>query len=97
MWPHRWLECPDFRAPRSMSDAVGAVEETFARAASERVEVACDGGIGRTGMALSALVIVAGVPAREAVGWVREHYHTRAIETPWQRRWVLKFARARRP
>ena len=24
----------------------------------------------------------------QAVAWVRDHYHRRAIETPWQRRWL---------
>ena len=28
-------------------------------------------------------------PPDEAVAWVRERYHPRAVETPWQRRWVL--------
>jgi hypothetical protein len=31
---------------------------------------------------------VDGVPAREAVAYVREHYLPGAVETPWQRRWL---------
>lgn len=34
-----------------------------------------------------------GVPAAEAVAWVRHHYHPRAIETPWQRRYVRRFSK----
>ena len=29
---------------------------------------------------------------RRAVAWVRERYHPRAVETPWQRRYVRRFA-----
>jgi len=31
------------------------------------------------------------VPSREAVAYVREHYDPRAVETPWQRRYVTCF------
>ena len=52
------------------------------------MEVACRGGVGRTGTALAALAVLDGLPADEAVRWVRERYHPRAVETPWQRRWL---------
>ena len=29
--------------------------------------------------------------AGDAVTFVREHYHPRAVETPWQRRFVRRF------
>jgi protein-tyrosine phosphatase len=93
-WDHRWVRWPDFRTPASRPDAVDALAEAYRRSASERVEVACGGGVGRTGTALAAMAILAGVPHREAVAWVRQRYHRRAVETPWQRRWVEKFARA---
>jgi protein-tyrosine phosphatase len=54
----------------------------------ERVEAACHGGIGRTGTALAALAILDGLTPREALTWVRGSYHPRAVETPWQRRWL---------
>lgn len=57
------------------------------------MEVACAGGRGRTGTAIACLAILAGVPADRAVGWVREHYERRAVETPWQRWWVRRFPR----
>jgi protein-tyrosine phosphatase len=88
-WEHRWVVWPDFRTPASTTDAVSALREAHERAATERVEVACGGGVGRTGTALAAIAVLAGVPGPEAVAWVRRHYNRRAVETPWQRRWVL--------
>lgn len=87
-WEHRWIRWPDFRLPASSTEAVGALREAFERSAAERVEVACGGGVGRTGTALAVLAVLAGVPRAEAVAWVRGAYHRRAVETPWQRRWV---------
>jgi protein-tyrosine phosphatase len=87
-WDHRWVRWPDFRTPASADDAVDALTEAYRRAASERVEIACGGGVGRTGTAVAVLAVIAGVPRAEAVGWVRRHYNRRAVETPWQRRWV---------
>jgi hypothetical protein len=87
-WEHRWVRWPDFRTPTSTPDALDALREALARAATERVELACGGGVGRTGTALAAIAVLAGVPADEAVAWVRQNYARRAVETPWQRRWV---------
>jgi protein-tyrosine phosphatase len=56
-----------------------------------RVEVACAGGRGRTGTALACIAQLGGVPADEAVAWVRGRYDRRAVETPWQRRYVRRF------
>jgi protein-tyrosine phosphatase len=89
-WPHRWVRWPDFRAPAESDDALDALAEAHRRAASGRVEIACGGGVGRTGTALAAVAVLAGLPPEDAVGWVRQHYHRRAVETPWQRRWVLR-------
>lgn len=46
--------------------------------------------MGRTGAALAAVAVLAGIPSGEAVDWVRARYHPRAVETPWQRRWVRR-------
>ena len=51
------------------------------------------GGVGRTGTALAAISVLAGVPPAEAVAWIRRHYIRRAVETPWQRRWVVNRAK----
>ncbi|WP_214107795.1 protein-tyrosine phosphatase family protein [Acrocarpospora catenulata] len=91
-WDHEWLDWPDFRLPRDPDQAVRAIGDLHRRARQgHRVEVACGGGVGRTGTVLACLAVLAGVPAADAVGWVRANYHPRAVETPWQRRWVTRF------
>ena len=72
-------------------DARDALLELWQRAASERVEVACHGGRGRTGTALACLAVIDGVPADDAVAYVRRHYQPRAIETPWQQQYAERF------
>jgi len=89
-WPHRWVHWPDFRLPTDPADAVRALREVHARSVSERVEVACQGGVGRTGCALAVLAGLSGVCPQDRVEWVRSHYRPGAVETPWQRRWVRR-------
>lgn len=91
-WPHRWVAWPDFRLPRSPADLRGALVDVLDRAAGERVEIACGGGRGRTGTALACLAVLDGVPAADAVAYVRAGYHPKAVETPWQWRFVERFA-----
>src|SRR6185437_11291659 len=43
---------------------------------------ACLGGRGRTGTALARIAILDGVPARQAVRYVREHYSPRGRDIP---------------
>jgi len=90
-WVSRWIRWPDFRLPGDPAYAGRVLEEAWQRARTERVEIACGGGRGRTGTALACLAVLDGVPAAEAVAYVREHYHPRAVETPWQRRFVRDF------
>lgn len=87
-WESRWICWPDFRLPRSLSDAVTALKDAYERSAEMRVEIACGGGKGRTGTAIAILARYAGVPAEDAVAWVRENYIAGAVETPWQRRFA---------
>ncbi len=49
-------------------------------------------GRGRTGTVLACLAVLDGVAADDAVDHVRRGYHPRAVETPWQRRYVRRFA-----
>ncbi|MEO3810172.1 protein tyrosine phosphatase [Sphaerisporangium sp. B11E5] len=92
-WPHEWLVWPDFLLPVDRDTAARAVVGLHLRAlAGEAVEVACGGGVGRTGTVLACLAARAGLAPDEAVAWVRERHHRRAVETPWQRRWVAWFA-----
>jgi hypothetical protein len=90
-WPFRRIRWPDFGVPADRDDALDALREALRRAhAGERVEVACHGGVGRTGTAIAALAILDGLPRRGAKRWVRANYHPRAIETPWQTWWLRK-------
>lgn len=90
-WETRWVRWPDFRLPSDAAEAADAFREAFARSESERVEIACGGGTGRTGTALACLAVLAGTPPEDAVAYVRAHYRPRAVETPWQRRYVRRF------
>jgi hypothetical protein len=90
-WPHRRVRWPDFGVPTDTADALDALHEARRRAAAgERVEVACGGGVGRTGTALAALAVLDGLDPAAAVHWVRSEYHRRAVETPWQRWWLRR-------
>ncbi|MDI3402291.1 protein-tyrosine phosphatase family protein [Streptomyces cavernicola] len=90
-WESRWLRWPDFRLPSDRAEAAAVFRTVWERAASERVEVACAGGRGRTGTALACLAVLDGVPPEQAVDFVRRHYDRHAVETPWQRRYVRAF------
>jgi hypothetical protein len=90
-WESRWIRWPDFWLPRDRDEARTLLVEAWQRAVTDRVEVACGGGRGRTGTALACLAIIDGVPARAAVAYIRERYDRRAVETPWQRRYVERF------
>ena len=94
-WPHRWVRWPDFWVPTDTADAVDALGEALERAESQRVEIACAGGVGRTGTALAAMLVLRGAPVAQAVREVRAGYHARAVETPWQRRWLARVAAGR--
>ncbi|MFF3559226.1 protein phosphatase [Streptomyces sp. NPDC002574] len=90
-WDARWVRWPDFWLPRDPGEAREVLREALTRAAYERVEIACGGGYGRTGTALACMAVLDGVPAGRAVAYVRRHYDRRAVETPWQRRFVRRF------
>lgn len=91
-WDFRWVRWPDFWLPRDHRDARAAFREAWRRCEAERVELACRSGRGRTGTALACIAVLDGVPASEAVAFLRRHYDPRAVETPWQRRYVTRFA-----
>ncbi len=90
-WPYRRIAWPDFWIPTNREDALTALGEGLQRARSgQLVEVACHGGRGRTGTALAALAVMDGMPASQAVDWVRQLYHPDAVEMPWQAWWVRR-------
>lgn len=90
-WEARHVRWPDFWLPADPAYLRSVLIEVLDRAAAGRVEVACGGGRGRTGTALACLAVLDGVPPGAAVGYVRAHYDPRAVETPWQRRFVRRF------
>ena len=91
-WANTWIDWPDFLLPRDSEHAVQQIRALHERArAGEAVEVACGGGVGRTGTVIACLAVLSGVAPAEAVAWAREHHHPRAVETSWQRRWVTRF------
>ncbi|MBV9846424.1 MAG: protein phosphatase [Kutzneria sp.] len=90
-WDSRRIRWRDFWLPSDRAGFAQALRDLLERAGSGRVEVACTGGVGRTGTALACLVVLDGVPNDKAVAYVREHYAHRAVETPWQRRFVARF------
>ncbi|MFF2807313.1 protein-tyrosine phosphatase family protein [Streptomyces sp. NPDC058000] len=91
-WQARWLRWPDFRLPSDRAEARRVFREAWDRSATERIELACGGGRGRTGTALACLAVLDGVPADRAVEYVRRHYDRHAVETPWQKRYVRHFS-----
>ncbi|WP_219816614.1 protein phosphatase, partial [Arthrobacter sp. Y81] len=62
-WEARWVLWPDFRLPKDRDDARDALREAWLRSETERVEIACTGGHGRTGTALACIAVFDGVPA----------------------------------
>jgi hypothetical protein len=90
-WPSRWVRWRDFWLPADRADFAAALAGAWHAAADRRVELACDGGVGRTGTALACLAVLDGVRPGDAVAFVRAGYHPRAVETPWQRRFVERF------
>ena len=91
-WESEWVQWPDFRLPRHPVWLREMLLEIRERATDERVEIACEGGRGRTGTALACLAVLDGVAPEQAVAYVRAHYDRRAVETPWQRRFVKRFS-----
>jgi protein-tyrosine phosphatase len=90
-WENLWIHWRDFWLPSNHATTADALREAWARAEFERVEIACSGGKGRTGTALACLAVIDGVPNHQAISYVRRHYDPRAVETPWQRRFVTRF------
>ncbi|MGY1708403.1 protein-tyrosine phosphatase family protein [Geodermatophilus sp. SYSU D00758] len=86
-----WVRWRDFALPADPAALREALRAAWERSAAERVEIACHGGTGRTGTALACLAVLDGVPAQDAVAFVRARYRRRAVETPWQRALVARF------
>ncbi len=89
-WERVWIRWRDFWVPADPDAATRVLWRAHERGSTDRVEVACGGGVGRTGTALAAMCVFEGMEPYAAVDWVREHYHPRAVEVPWQRRYLSR-------
>lgn len=92
-----WLHWRDFGLPADPVEAQRLLREVWRRAQDERVEIACGGGRGRTGTALAlaaqpvaCLAVLDSLDPADAIAHVRAGYDRRAVETPWQRRFVSR-------
>ncbi len=90
-WETRTIHWRDFWLPTDRAHALAVLQEARERAVTDRVEVACGGGRGRTGTALACLAVLDGLSPHDAIAFVRRHYDPHAVETPWQRRYVGRF------
>lgn len=98
-WSPEWnsiiIPWQDFDgAPPNKEYFFEALTNAFYRASSgEWIELGCEEGCGRTGTALSCMAVISGIPASDAVSWVRTNYDKCAVETKDQERLVADFAR----
>lgn len=84
------LPIRDFSVPKDDDEVRRVIVETLRVALKgHNVYVGCMGGWGRTGLFLALLAKAAGV--KDPVGYVREHYTPRAVETKEQQRYVEHF------
>ena len=91
-WEREFIDWPDFGLPQDESSLFAAIARIWELAKrGDVIEVACAGGIGRTGTVVSCLAIISGVPANDAVAWARAHYYARAVETNAQEELIARF------
>lgn len=91
-WPHQVVAWPDFGLPHDEPALFAAVLHAWDRAeAGDCVEIACAGGLGRTGTVVACLAVRSGVPANDAVQWTRGNYDPRAVETREQEDMIGRF------
>lgn len=83
----------DFGMPKiSWDQVIHAAREAYSLAEQGwKVEVGCMGGHGRTGTFLAYLAVLSGVPAQDAVAYVRTNYCEHAIESDEQEFSVIQF------
>jgi hypothetical protein len=91
-WPHEFIDWPDFGVPSDERSLFGAIVRAWDSAKrGETVEVACAGGMGRTGTVVACLAILSGIAPDDAVRWTRANYDARAVETAAQEELVARF------
>jgi protein-tyrosine phosphatase len=88
-WEADLVDWEDFGLPEDFEAATEQIRQAFLCARrGERVEIGCIGGLGPTGTALACMAVLAGVPADQAVTWVRANDNRHAVENPAQAQWV---------
>lgn len=91
------LPCPDGGWPLFEPESSRVFAYALAAAKAERfVEIGCHAGHGRSGLALAALMILAGADAETAMLKVWTNYCDQAIETVGQERYLIELERQRR-
>ncbi len=87
-----FIDWQDYHLPVRWQLAAHAIVDTYNKArAGLWVEVGCFGGHGRTGTILACMAVLGGIPATDAVDWVRQNYCEKAVEADTQEWWVLWF------
>ncbi len=93
-WQREIVDWPDFGLPADEAATFAAIVDLHRRAQEgELVEIACLGGLGRTGCVLACLVVLAD-SSLDPVRWVRENYRRGAIEGAEQEQLIAQFAQA---
>jgi hypothetical protein len=97
-WAPTWnavvIPWKDFRPLKDPETLFREIRLAFERARTGQwVEVGCLAGCGRTGTVLACMAVLSGVPAGEAVNWVRSNYDQDAIETANQFELIDQFSK----
>lgn len=82
----------NMRIPNNVPKFVDLIDVIVAALGQgKKVHVGCIGGHGRTGLVLAAVVAKLGIAGKEndAIGWVRENYCKRAVETTAQENFLV--------
>lgn len=84
------IDWPDYGAPPIVPGFWKAVNDEAEKQKVGKVLIYCMGGHGRTGTALSAVLIeTSGFSAKQAVQWVRQNYCKRAVESKEQKQYLF--------
>jgi hypothetical protein len=88
-WRNELINWPDFGTPADPYTACAQISDAFALAKSQKVEIGCIGGHGRTGTILSCMFSHAlKIGAKEAINLARDIYCPSAVETLEQEKFV---------
>ena len=98
-WERQWIQWRDFWVPADPVEACAMLRNAYERTGTDRVEIACGGGVGRTGTGLAALAALPGRiwthtrPSPGCGGTTIVH----AVEVPWQWRFLRTVASTTKP